>query len=270
MDPEEQTLVQFHRYVDLPAELRIKIIQEFIADLRKQLRSSTRAARLFPFGKFAPFALIHSEWQYEFEAEQELFGSLCLSTNDLSAFHAMTNQHRRDSLSKLTLRVNVNNTAVEFNRQMLHANRDRAVISRACGFIINSVATILESVAHATHTGPQGTRAGLELHIQITIPGDKEHFHLRHALSPDDGIDCDFSQLPPLHTIRKFSQQRLRSSQAYALGYPKMFFLTPSSLLTLVRRMPNLEQAVGGTSVRALLFDFRGKFKFTSPKCMQP
>ncbi|KAI7776978.1 hypothetical protein LA080_004273 [Diaporthe eres] len=234
MDPDKQTSVQFHHYFKLPAELRIKIIQEFITDLRQQLR----------LPKFAPFTVIHSEWQHEFEAEQELFGSLCLSTEDLPAYLGMVNQHRGDSLSKLTLRVYINNTAIEFSRHMYHISGTTGVCSRASSFIVNSMVTILDSVVYSVPTGSQATRAGLELHTQIMIPGDEGHRDLRTVLSLPDGICCDFSQLHPLHTIRSFSQERLLASQQRALGIGMMLFLNPSSLLTFVRCMPDLEQAV--------------------------
>lgn len=256
MDPDKQTLVQFHHYFKLPAELRIKIIQEFITDLRQQLR----------LPKFAPFAVIHSEWQHEFEAEQELFGSLCLSTEDLPAYLGMVNQHRRDSLSKLTVRVYINNAAIEFSRHMYHISGTTGVCSRASSFIVNSMATILDSVVYSVPTGSQATRAGLELHTQIMIPGDEGHRDLRTVLSLPYGICCDFSQLHPLHKIRSFSQERLPASQQRALGIGMMLFLNPSSLLTFVRCMPDLEQAVVGISNWQSLRGISGKFKFTDPK----
>lgn len=268
--PDKQTLAQFHRYVDLPAELRIKIIQEFIVGLRERLRSRPRSAGPLPFGKFAPFAVIHSEWQHEFEAEQELFGSLCLSTDDLTTYHGMVNQHRRDSLSKVTLRVLINNTAVEFNNQIDHIRGNTGVRSRASGFIVNSMTTILEGVTHVIHNGRQATRAGLELHTQIMVSGGEDHRGLRTALCSPDGIQCDFSQLPPLHTIRRFSQQGLKPRQLRALGASKVLFLNPSSLLAFVRWMPNLEEAVAGIPAWASVGDISGKFKYTGPTCSSP
>lgn len=254
MDPDKQTLVQFHHYFDLPAELRVKIIQEFITDLSQQL----------PLPKFAPFAVIHSEWQHELEAEQELFGSLCLSTEDLPAYLGMVNQHRRDYLSKLTLRVYINNAAVGFNREMYRISGTTGLCSRAGPFIVNSMVAILDSVACSIPN--EATRAGLELHSQIMIPGDEGHRDLRKVLTLPDGISCDFSQLRPLHTIRSFSQERLPASQQRALGIGRMMFLSPSSLLTFVRCMPNLEQAVIGISNWQSIRGISGKFKFTDPK----
>lgn len=270
MGPDKQTLVQFHRYVDLPAELRIKVIQEFIIDLREEHRFRYQLGR----PQFARFAVIHSEWQHEFEAEQELFGGLCLSTDDLPAYRAILNQHRRDSLSKLILRVHINNSAVGFNRQIDHASGRAGVISRAGAFIVNSMATILESVEYSIQNGSRATRAGLEIQTQVTIPGfggdeDDYHVRLRGILSLTKGIDCDFSQLPVLHTARKFSQPGLTHSQYLALGHPMLLFLNTPSLFSLLRRMPNLEQATAGITSEASLTlgHISGKFKTTGPRC---
>lgn len=270
MGPDKQTLVQFHRYVDLPAELRIKVIQEFIMDLREEHRFRYQLGR----PQFARFAVIHSEWQHEFEAEQELFGGLCLSTDDLPAYRAILNQHRRDSLSKLTLRVYIDNTAVGFNRQIDHRSGRAGVVSRAGALIVNSMATILESVEDSIQNGSQAARAGLEIQTQIMIPGfgvdgDDDHRRLRGILSSNRGIDCDFSQLPVLHTARKFSQPILTHSQVLAMGHPMLLFLNPLSLLSLVRRMPNLEQATAGIAPGASLTlgHISGKFKPTGPRC---
>lgn len=266
VDADEQTVAQFHQYVDLPSELKIKVIQEFIASLRKPLPSPF--ARL-PLDKFAPFAVVHSEWQHEFEAEQELFGSLCLSTDDLPTFQLMLNQHRRNSLSKVTLRVYINNTVVEYNKQTDHDSENTTVVSRVGDFIVNSVATVLESVEKAISTGPQAIRARLEVHTQIMMPSYTDHSRLRNALSPANGIDCDFSQLPLTHSTRKFSQRWIKHSEVPGLGHVMTLLLSPSSLLTLASRMPNLEEAEAMVSSSASFDVTNGKFNITCSKCIR-
>lgn len=255
-DADEQTSVQFHQFVDLPAELRIKIIQEFITALRKQRRSRPPLAGPLPFPKFAPFAVIHSEWQHEFEAEQELFGSLCLSTDDLPAFHKMLNEHRSRFLFEVGLRVCIDNKVINFSEQ------SGAVVYRAGKFIVNSVATILESVENATRVGFQTTEAKLELYTQIITP---QGFH--RASSLPSRIKCDFSRLPLIHPTRKLSQRRFKYGQWNSLGYPRMLLISPSSMLTLASRMPNLEEADVGISSGASTGAIRGKSEFIDPKC---
>lgn len=263
VDADKRTMARFHQYVDLPGELKIRVIQEFIASLRKQVRH--RSARL-PFEKFAPFAVVHSEWQHEFEAQQELFGSLCLSSDDLPTFQLMLNQHRRNSLSKFTIRVYINNTVVEYNEQIDDENT--AVVSQVGDFIVNSVATVLESVERAISTGPQAIRARLEVHTQIMMPSYTDHSRLRNALSPANGIDCDFSQLPLTHSTRKFSQRWIKHSEVPGLGHMMTLLLSPSSLLTLVSRMPNLEKAEAMVPSSATFDVTNGKFNITCAKCI--
>lgn len=259
-------MAQFHQYADLPGELRIKVTREFIVGLRNHLHSIPRSARL-PFEKFAPFALVHSEWQHEFEAEQELFGSLSLCTNDLPAFHMMLNQRRRDFLLKVSLQVYINNTVVEYNGHTDHLRGNNAVVSQVCDFIVSSVATILESVEHAICTGSQATKKRLEFQTQIMMPSDMDYSHLRRFLSLANGLDCDFSQLPLIHCTGKFSQRRFEFGQGIAVGHPMVLLLSPSSLLTLVSRMPNLEQADVSISSRASFGVVNSKFNNQGPKC---
>lgn len=258
---DEQTLVEFHQYVDLPAELRIKIIQEFIAALREQRCSRPRLAGPFPFGKFALFAVIHSEWQHEFETERELFGSLCLSTDDLPAFCKMINQHRSRALSKVGLRVYITDQVISFSGPV------NDVVSRAGDFIVNSVATILESVKYATSGGLQTTKAKLELDIKITAPRNLAYPRFSHTSTLPDGIDCDFSRLPLFHAARKLSQRQFTFSEWHPLRHPNLLLLSPSSMLNLASRMPSLEEADAGISSGASIGAINGKPKFKDLKC---
>lgn len=260
-DADKQTPVQFHQYVDLPAELRINIIQHFIAALREQRRSRSGMARPLPSGKLAPFAVIHSEWQHELEVEQELFGSLCLSTDDLPAFHEVLNQHRSRALSEVGLRVCIDDQVISFSGPV------SGVVSRASDFIVNSVATILESVKYATSGGFQTTKAKLELYTQIMTPYDLGYPRFRHASTLPDGIDCDFSRLPLIHATRKLSQRKFRFNRWHSLRHPRLLHLSSSSMLGLATRMPNLEEADVGISSEASIGAISGKPKFTDPKC---
>lgn len=255
---DKQIPAQFHQFVDLPAELKIKIIQEFIASLQEKRRSRPRMDGPLPF---APFAVIHSEWQHEIEAQQELFGSLCLSTDDLPAFRKMLNQHRSRFLSKVGLRVCIDDQVISFS------GPPSAVVSRASNFIADSVATILENVEDATRAGFQTTKAKLELYTQIMTPYDLGYSSFSRGSSLPDGIDCDFSRLPLIHSTHKLSQRQYRFGKWLSLRHPKLLLLSPSSMLSLATRMPNLEEADVGISSADSIGTISGKPKFTHSKC---
>lgn len=263
-DADKQTTAQFHQFVDLPAEMRIKIIQEFIHTLREERRSRPRLAGPLPFGKFALFAVIHSEWQHEFEAQQELFGSLCLSTDDLPAFRTMLNQQRSRFLSEVGLRVFIDDKVISFSGQF------SAVVSRASDFIVNSVATILKIVEDTTRTASQTAKAKLGFYTQIMTPGDLGlgYPRFRQDSSQPNGIDCDFSLLPLTQATRKLSQRKVPYFQLQALSYPRLLSLSPSSMLSLASRMPNLEEADIGILSRASLSGISGRFNIIDPKCL--
>lgn len=263
-DADKQTPAQFHQFVDLPAELKIKIIQEFIANLREQRRSRPRRDGPLPFGKFALFAVIHSEWQHEFEAQQELFGSLCLSTDDLPAFRTMLNQQRSRFLSEVGLRVFIDDKVISFSGPI------SAVVSRASDFIINSVAAILKIVEHATRTASQTAKAKLGFYTQIMTPYGLGlgHPRFRQASSQPNGIDCDFSLLPLTQATRKLSQRKVPYFQWQDLRYPRMLHLSPSSMLSLASRMPNLEEADIGISSKSSISAISGRSNITDPKCL--
>lgn len=260
-DADKQTPAQFHQFVDLPAELRIKIIQQFISTLREPRRPRSRLAGHLPFGKFAPFAVIHSDWQHEFEAQRELFGSLCLSTDDLPSFGKMLNQHRSLSLSEVGLRICIDDQVINFSGPV------SAAVSRASDFIVNSMATILETVKYATSGEFQTTKAKIGLYTQIMTPYDLGYPQFSRDSSLPDGIDCDFSRLPLIHSIRKLSQRQYRYNRWYSFRHPRLLLLSPSSMLSLATRMPNLEEADVGVSSEASMGAISGKPKFTDPKC---
>lgn len=221
-------------YVKLPAELRINVIHEFIADFRKST----------PFGKLAPFAAIHGEWQHELEAEEELFGSLCLTTNDLPALVPMLSQHRRDALSKVTFKLWVDNASIGVSEQ---GDKETAKM-RTQDFVARSIGRILGILDHVKVARTQSIKtSGIEFHIQIGMPCTMANYRgLSQQLEWLKGVDCDFSQMRPINCIRTFSSSvvDLDSQHLSASGPPWTLLLTPSSLFTLVGRMPNLECAM--------------------------
>lgn len=250
-DADDQDQPKFPRYVDLPSELRIKVIQEFIASLRKQ-RSGPyfrRLARLASFeaaissSRFAPFTVVHSEWQHLVEAQQELFGNLSLFAEDLPAFHQMSNQRRCNSLTRIFLKIVIKNTVINPNGVVEDDMSDANIITRAGEYIVSSVARVLETVAEATLMNPQAKAAQLELRTHIALPFDAEHARLTETFSLANGIDCDFSQLQLAHGVSAFAQRDFVSIRHWVnMRGDRTLLLSLSSLLTLFGRMPNLEQ----------------------------
>lgn len=233
-DTGSQTAARFHRYVDLPAELRIKIIKHFIANFRNHR----------PAQKFAPFTVIHSEWQHELEYDTMLFGTLYLGIDDLPAFRVMFNQHRCHCLSEVIIHVHINNTAMASSKKEDDNTNDTQIrLSRAHDLVVKTVASILESVESAILGKTQSAKPGLELNIAILVPKDEDHSDLHEVFCAAGGIDCDFSRLVPAKSIRTFSRLFLSFGWFRTPRNQFSIKLTPSSLLTLIHRLPNLEHA---------------------------
>lgn len=243
-------------YVSLPAELRINVIHEFIANFRRST----------PLGKLAPFAAIHGEWQHELEAEEELFGSLCLTTDDLPSLLPMLSQHRRDVLSKVTFKVWVDNASIGLGEE---GNNDLAV-SRTQDFIVQSMGRMLGVLDYIKLPKTQSIRtSGIEFHTEVGIPCNMASYRgLSRQLNWLEGVDCDFSQLLPTNCIRAFSSTvvDVGSRHLSASGPPWSLLLTPSSLFTLVGRMPNLERAMVCIPFTNAGDDDVGKYKDCSPR----
>lgn len=243
-------------FINLPAELRINVIHEFIADFRKST----------PFGKLAPFATIHSEWQHELESQEELFGSLCLENNDLPALLPMLSKHRRDALSKVTFKLWVDNADINVSEQV---DKETAKL-RTQDFVARSIGRMLGTLDHFKSARAQSNKtSGIEFHTQIGIPSTMANYRgLSQQLKWLEGVDCDFSQMLPINCIRTFSSSGvdLDSQHLSASGTPWSLLLTPSSLFTLVGRMPNLQSAMICLPDAKAEDDRIGKFKGCFPQ----
>lgn len=241
-DTDSQTAARFHRYVDLPAELRIKIIKYFIANFRQRVPQNKTWET--PKERLAPCALVHSEWQNELEVQRELFGSLYLTVNDLSSFRLILNQYRCNCLSKITIAVYVHTPDIT-STDKYHdtTNNTQVKITRTCDFVVDSVARVLDSIGSATASKTNSAQAWLKLRTLVIIPSDEDNRDLHMSFWGAGGMDCDFSQLPPATFIREYTQNFLWYDYSRAPPDPKIVILNPSSLLTLIHRMPNLEHA---------------------------
>ncbi|KAG8161011.1 hypothetical protein KVR01_009275 [Diaporthe batatas] len=234
---DKEALATFDRYPDLPGELRIKIIRGFIANWRDANPSSGYRAH-----NFAMFAGLHSEWQQELEPQPELWGSLSLTADDLVTFRLMLSKLRRDSLSEVILWISIKDNVISPDGQAQHLINSSDIKSRVSEFIVHSVSTLLECVDHCSSTCPRPVRKGIECYTKITYPkimGLGSHT-----------FDCDFSRIPITNAVCTFSQGKhfrgprpIGSSFSLIQNREDFLNLSPSSLLSLFSRLPNLERA---------------------------
>lgn len=212
---------------------RIKIIHAFLANFRKQS----------PPQKLAPFAVLHSEWQHELEPQDELWGSICLTPQDLPLYRVLLDQRRGDALSKVVLWVPIDGDAITPNRP------DFGYVDLIPGvnkLVVHSFSSLLKCVDYAKSLGSLPARKAVQFHTQITFPGDIQGMMLHNSTN----FEFDFSQLPPTDAVSAFSQgqfvfskKTIREGVAHRQIENGILLLKRSALLSLFTRLPNLEDA---------------------------